>query len=193
LENVRLSFPKIFKPERYKEGDAKYSATFLIDPQTPEGQKNIERVTQMIKVVCEEKWGRGKVPVIKEDHRCFDDGNLKKYDGYQDQMFLKSSDKIAPMLIDRDKSIIDETRAMRERKLYAGCYVNAVVSLWAYDTKTSEGYPAKGYNASLRVIQFRNHGEEFTAREAVEVDEWFNVVDEPLLDVGGDMLDEDDI
>ena len=45
LKNVRLSFPKLFKPESMEEGGKlNYSASFLIDPETKVGAENIKKV-----------------------------------------------------------------------------------------------------------------------------------------------------
>ena len=174
LANVRLSFPKLFKPEAYGNGVPKYSASFLIDPSTANGKNNEKMLRRAIAEVCEAKWGKGKVPKIKDDHKCDGDGNEKDYDGYEDMVYVGAGERRPPVLIDRNRSPLNETVCMTEHKLYAGCYVNALIQIWAYDTKTEEGMPVKGYGANLRVVQYAGPGEEFGGGKTVNVDDHFD-------------------
>jgi hypothetical protein len=170
LKNVRLSFPKLFKPESMEEGGKlNYSASFLIDPATPVGAENLKKVKEAMTAACEDKWGKGKVPKLKSDRKALKDGDESDYDGYKDMQVVVAKDDRPPVLVDRDRSPLNETTCMTERKLYAGCYVNAVINFWTYDNKFG-----KGCSANLRAVQFAENGEEFSGSEGVNVDDEFD-------------------
>jgi len=67
-------------------------------------------------------------------------------------MTIKASTKKRPLVIDRSKSPITEDDDI----IYAGCYVNAIISLWAQNN----GY-GKRINAQLDGVQFVKDGEPF--------------------------------
>ena len=170
LKNVRLSFPKLFKPQASVEGgDLKYSAAFLIDPSTEEGAANLKKVEAAIAATKSAKWG-AKVPKMK--HEALSDGNEKDYDGYKDVMVVGAADQRPPVLIDRDRSPLNEATCMSENKLYPGCYVNAVVLFWAYDNKFG-----KGMGANLKAVQFADHGEDLSGATTIDVDSEFDDLD----------------
>lgn len=166
LNNVRLSFPNIFTPKAFTEGQKpKFSASFLIDPETQSDQ--IKAVKDAISACATAKW-RDKVP--KGLKLCLQEGDNKDYDGYEGLMYLSASDLSRPVLVDRSKNPIVEADGI----LYAGCYVNAVVDLWAQDNQYG-----KRINASLKAIQFVSDGEPFaTGGAKVNVDEEFDTLDE---------------
>jgi hypothetical protein len=78
------------------------------------------------------------------------------------------------LIIDRDKSPLAE----EDNRIYAGCYVNAIFSLWAQNNQYG-----KRINAQLDGVQFAKDGEPF-ADGGVSVSEF---------DAFGDDMDEDDI
>ena len=170
LKNVRLSFPKLFKPESMEEGGKlNYSASFLIDPETKDGAANIKKIKAAIVAACEAKWGVGKIPKLKSDRKALKDGDEYDYDGYEGMQVVVAKDDRPPVLVDRDRSPLNETSCMTEHKLYAGCYVNAVINFWTYDNKFG-----KGCSANLRAVQFSENGEEFSGSEGVNVDDEFD-------------------
>jgi len=180
LNNVRLSFPKLHKPEAFGGGEPKYSASFLLDPESDTGKQNIKLFKQALDEACKAKWGddKGKWPKFKQDHKCFRDGNDFEYDGYADMKVISSSERKPPMLLNRDKTPLNEAECMQRDVLEAGDYVNAVINIWCYDTKTEEGMPVKGYGANLRAVQFIEVGERFGGGEPIDGDEWFDDIDD---------------
>ena len=57
LKNVRLSFPKLFKAEKSTDTSApKFSAAFLIDPETAEGKANVKAINAAIEHVKAKTW-----------------------------------------------------------------------------------------------------------------------------------------
>lgn len=169
LNNVRLSFPQIFTPKAFETGQtAKYQATFLFDPATPEGKKIMEALKKEIAKVAQDKW-KDKAPKNVQylgEKCCVKDGDDKEYDGYAGMHFIATSNKVKPTVVDRDRTPLVES----DGKPYAGCYVNATVSLWAQDNQFG-----KRVNANLRAIQFVGEGEAFGA-QAPDAEEEFEVV-----------------
>ena len=168
LKNVRLSFPKLFKPDTFNgEGTPKYGAAFLIDPSTPEGADNIKRLKAAANAAAEAKWGKGKIPKLKADRQGLKDGDESEYDGYAGMQVATGADVRPPVLLDRDKSPLNEATCMAENKLYAGCYVDVLLNFWAQDNSYG-----KRLNANLRAVRFREHGDEFSGVEKVNLDEF---------------------
>jgi len=155
LKNVRLSYPKIFKPAPFGDegGDPFYSANFILDKKT--NADAIKAVEARIDALKKEKW-KGKPPGgIKP---CLRDGSERDgSDGYGDGvMFLSASSKQ-----DRKPRVVNkafEPLTAEDGKPYAGCYVHASVRLWAMDNKFG-----KRINAELRVVIFHADGEPFGA------------------------------
>lgn len=165
LKNVRLSFPVLWTPEPFEEGDKKlrYSATFLIEP----GSEADQAVQAAIRSAAIEAWG-AKANEMLESFKgnsqkfCYLDGSTKSYDGYQGKLYLsahRSSTDGAPSVFGPD--IDPATRKLRLLKEadglpYAGCYVNALVEIYAQTKK----YP--GVRCGLIGVQFARHGDAFS-------------------------------
>ena len=67
-------------------------------------------------------------------------------------MFISARCDRRPQVVGRDMSSLVEGDGI----LYAGCYVNATVRLWAQDNKFG-----KRINAQLRAVQFVKEGSRF--------------------------------
>lgn len=189
LRNVRLSFPHLFEPQEGmvdedtgKKGADKYNAAFLFSKNTPDGKANFAAVKAAAEAVKTEKWGKNP-PKLKPEKICLRDGDQEDWDGYEDCFYLTSSNTRQPVLIDRRKGPDGQWVRLLDSSgdpvpgalelLYAGCYVNAVVSLWAQDNKHG-----KRINASLEAVQFVKHGEAFGAKP-VNPDDSFDDSDVP--------------
>lgn len=156
LKDVRLSFPTIFVPEQYQgKGVFRYSATVLIEPKSD----NDKIIQKAILAVAIEKWPKKPQAMIdsmkgNSNKFCYQNGDLKDYDGYQGMMFItghrKESDG-APLVLDRNKSPLNE----RSGRPYAGCYVNASMDIYAQDGENS------GIRCGLIALQFSRDGDSF--------------------------------
>jgi len=144
LKNVRLSFPSIFQKAEFDGNIGKYESTFLLD-------KSDEKTKTMLDEAIEAAIAEAKVKV-PSDKRCLKDGDESDYDGYEGHWSFKAANSKRPTVIDRDKSPLVE----EDEKLYAGCYVNAVVDLWVQNNKFG-----KRVNANLYGVQFLKDGEPF--------------------------------
>ena len=176
LQQVRLSFPQIWKPKSFEEGrDAQFQATFLLDPSDSEHAKSIKEIKRAAKKVLVEAFG--EVPAGFK--RCFGlaDKHPKKkeYDGYKGMFYISCGNTNRPTLVDRKRRDLEESDGV----LYAGCFVNSNITLWTFDHPKG----GQGLAANLRIIQFYNDGEAFGNAPA-KADEELDDVD--IEDSGAD-------
>jgi Protein of unknown function (DUF2815) len=156
LEDVRLSFPDIWKAKSVKkDGEAKFGAQFLLDKK--DHKDLIQTVKKALWNAAKGHFGDKAKGLIEKDklHLCLHEGNEKEYDGYDESnMYISSSSSKRPLVVDRDKTPLAE----EDRRPYAGCYVNAVVRIWVQDNEFG-----KRVNAELMGVQFVRDGEAFGA------------------------------
>lgn len=176
LQDVRLSYPHIWKPQAsVKDGPMKYSANFMIDPDSALGKKNIKAcnaaIAEVAKATWEEKWEKilkaidtDRVVFRKGETFTNDEGDI--YAGYEDMMIAKGTNTRKFPIVDRKKIATTEADGV----IYAGCYVDAVVRFYAVANKDKGG---NGIFASLEAIRFRRDGEAFGAAP-VDVDDVFD-------------------
>lgn len=151
LRNVRLSFPSLFEPKAFSEGDkATYQATFLMDKEGDQ-MDNAELVKKGVKEMLRMNNKGASLPA---DRVCLKCGSTKSHlDGYDDTVFFTPSSNAKPVaVVDRDMTVLKET----DGKPYAGCYVNATVRLWWQDNKWG-----RRVNAQVRAVQFFGDGDPF--------------------------------
>lgn len=165
LQNVRLSFPHLFEPSQVQgQGDAKFSASFII----PKDHASLAELSKAITAVAAEKWGAkatemltqlkatGKLPVRDGDGKA-------SYAGYAGNLYLNASSKTRPLVLNSDKSPL----TVVDGKMYSGCYVNAIVQMWAMDNQYG-----KRINASLMGVQFVKDGERLAGGETASADDF---------------------
>lgn len=176
LTDVRLAFPDLFEAKTVQgQGDPAFGASFLIDANDPQ----IEKINKAIEAVAKEKWGAKAEAVLKQmraqDKIALHDGDLKDYDGYAGNYYISSRNKTRPLAIDRAKNPVTAADGV----LYAGCYVNASIELWAQDNQFG-----RRINASLRGVQFYRDGDAFAGGGAASDDEFDDLgVDETADDL----------
>jgi hypothetical protein len=176
LENVRASYLHIWKAQAsVKDGKLKFSANFLIDPETADGKKNIKKCNAAVNAVAKEEWGdkfEKILAAIATDRMNFragetftnDEGDI--YAGYEDQMVAKGANERKFPIVDRAKQPTTESDGV----IYSGCYVDAVLRFYTVSGKDKGG---NGVFASLEAIRFRRDGEAFGAAP-VDVDDVFD-------------------
>ena len=169
LKNVRLSFPSVFETAKYQGSDlGKYEATFLIKKDSAVATKVQAAIKKAGSDELGKDWSKAKL--------CLMDGDDKDYDGYEGCWALKASTKKRPVLVDRDKSPLTED----DDVLYAGCYVNAFVSVYAF----ANNY-GKFVMAQLNGIQYSSPGEEFGGSGSKFTADAFD-------DISGDDINDDE-
>lgn len=168
LNNVRISFPSVFRKATFSGEETKFEATFLLNKKDQADQ--IENLEEQIDDLLKEKLKGIK---LKADKICLKDGDDIDYAGYAGNMSIKASSAKRPLVVDRDRSQLSE----EDGRIYAGCYVNAMIELWAQNNQYG-----KRINANLLGVQFIKDGEPFADGVAASVDD-FDVFDD---------LDDDD-
>lgn len=149
LRNVRLSFPSLFKAKTVTPGsEPKYAASFLLDKKDDAAQ--IDALRSAVRQVALGQWPN-KIPAgVKY---CVHEGSEKEYDGYgEHNIYVSTSATIKPGVVDRR----NQPLSLEDGRPYAGCYVNAVIRLWAMDNQFG-----KRINAQLCGVQFSRDGEAF--------------------------------
>ena len=172
LSNVRLSFPKVieatsssFSPDAAK----KFSADFILDPKS----EDIARFMGEVGKMATEKWKEQASAVLQlcqaeRKLRCYGKGDEKidkktyqPYDGYAGMAYISAnSNEDRPPKIMRPVDGKEAANAMERqdlaRKLYGGCYVNAVVRCWPQDNQFG-----RAVRCELIALQFSKDGDSF--------------------------------
>jgi Protein of unknown function (DUF2815) len=191
LENVRLSFPQLFKARKFQDNEdsePRFEASFLYDVEASgvrifnmvnkqregekfyPGPKGLAYLNHSISKMIEGKWP-GKTKGVKI---CLNDGNDKEYDGYEDMWVISAANKIRPTVVDQKNRPITAD----DGSIFGGCYVNAVIGWWAQDNKWG-----KRINCTLDAVQLLRSGEPLGIQ--VVGAEAFDVVEEEGYDDGG--------
>ena len=184
LPFARLSFPRLWKPRSYQEGqEPRYEASFLLDPSNAAHQKKISEIQQtaesLIKEVC-----KGEVP--DDVKYCFGIGG-KKYEGYQDMFWIASHKKAEDGRITVVNAAGTPVDQGEPQSPYAGCYVHGTITLWGQNNKWG-----RRVNCNLRAVKFMRDGAAFTAVRPVDLDtEFDDTGDDPSFSsFGNDPLED---
>lgn len=155
LKNVRLGYPKLYKAEAIQGvADAKprYGCQLLLPKTDIAGKALLDAAEQALAKL---HW-KGVLPKSKD--RFVKDGDGEDGDEHSKGHWIVSANRAEgqgrPQVIDRDRTAIDSADA--NTKVYAGCYVNALISV----------FKPKAFGktcASLEVIQRVKDGDRFGA------------------------------
>jgi hypothetical protein len=166
LNNVRLSFPALWKAETVNGGgEPAYSASFLLSPSDPQ----VAAINKAIDKVAAEKWPDPTqcatilTAMRKQDKTALHDGDLKSYAGYEGMLYVSARTKVRPLVLNYDKTPLTEA----DGRPYAGCFVNASITLWAQDNNYG-----KRVNAQLLGVQFVADGDAFVGGERASADDF---------------------
>ena len=165
LKDVRISFANIFDAKQVNgQGDAKFSAAFIFGKDSP-AKAEVEKA---IVAAANEKWGAKAGEVLKAlkaaDKLAMHDGDAKSdNDGYAGNLFVNASNKTRPLVIGTQR----EPLVAADGKPYSGCYVNAIVEVWAQDNSFG-----KRVNASLLGVQFLRDGERLSGGGVAAADDF---------------------
>jgi hypothetical protein len=175
LTNVRLTFPQLFDAKQVNgQGDPKFSAAFLF----ARNHAAVAELQKAIMTAATGKWGAKATEILAQlkaaNKICVQDGDGKsQYDGYAGNLFLNASSKVKPLIVDRTgRNVLTAA----DGKPYSGCYVEAIVDVWAQDNKFG-----KRINASLMGVRFLTDGERLAGGATATMDDF-----EPLPDEAGE-------
>lgn len=184
LKDVRISFPRLFKPEGFQGSDQnkKYSAQFILDADDPGHKKAIKELKDAINATGQAKWGKkwrgGEMSLkglclkaadpdlqgqtfVEDIELENDDGELPEY--AENAYFVSASETKRPRVVDQKKEPLTEEDAV----IYGGCYVTAIINLWAQDNSFG-----KRINANLLGVQFKKDGDPFGESESASDDDF---------------------
>jgi hypothetical protein len=183
LKHVRIAFiDDLFEPGQFEgQGDFRHTATFIVEPTGA----NFKAVEEAIAKEATAMWAK-KADSMMEDIR----GNKNKcswmknkkdktgevYDGFEDRWALSAVRKQkdgAPLFLHNIKDPATgkaQRLTGKEGIIYAGCYVNAKVELWAQSGKYS------GMRCGLLGVQFDGPGDSFGGASRVS-DDGFDAIE----------------
>lgn len=166
----RLSYCRLFEPESVNGGDPKYSVCCIIPKDDKATLARINKKIEEAKQTgATKKWG-GKVP--KNLKLPLRDGDTEREDQeeFNGTVFLNASSTRQPKVIDRTCQPI-----MDADEVYSGCYANAKISLYAFDSNGNRGV-ACGLVAVQKVKDGERLGGSDTGADG------FETLDESSLD-----------
>lgn len=161
LKNVRVSFPHLFKRPTINGEEGKCGAALMLHNE--DNAKIIAKLKSEIEGLCKTRFKGRVLPGDKLCLRPGEDRGRAEYDGHH---VLSANSKDRPFVISNDgRGVISEEA---DSPIYAGCYVNAKIRLWAQDNQFG-----KRINCELVAIQFARDGEPLdgsyvSAEQAVE-------------------------
>lgn len=174
LQNVRVTFLNLFEKGSYNGKETDYSATFIFNGKGPhqveigtatadaEGKVKLvfDKKADMNAVVRDAavaKWGAkadAQINALRHGNFfCWKDGDAKSHvAGFAGNMTLKANNKQRPRVYNGSKQLLNE----EDGTLYNGCYVNAIVEVYARDNSVG-----KGLSCTLHQIMFAKDGDSF--------------------------------
>lgn len=173
VRNVRLAFPALFQPRAFGAEDSApaYSASFILEGQgtdpvvevarpQPDGTTKWQetKLWDVLLTVARDKWGaKGEqnFRALKSSGKlCVRDGADKAaYSGFEGNLYISARNpQVKPLVLGPDRKELDPDSG----KLYAGCYVHAVLDIYAQDNAYG-----KRINASIGTVMFAKDGEAF--------------------------------
>lgn len=172
----QLSFPALAKPETPPNSTRKrYSASILVDKDS----KWHTDIINAMKEVGKAKWGEkfnDKMwrRITSDAKQCFyTDGELKDYSGYDGKFVAAAHTNLPaerPSCFNQRREKLGDEEI--ERLFYPGCYVYAIISIWAQDNQHGTAI-----RASLSGIQFAKDGERFSSVKVAD-ESAFDVLEE---------------
>lgn len=191
IKNVRLSYPTLrTKKAATRGGKEKFSASFLMDPKTTEGQTAIKTCQAAVAAAEVAHYGEDKagfIAKVVEDpkriallkgERCKDqEGNV--YKGYEGMVALKTGADKRPLLLAKNKTEIELEDI--EDDLYGGVYVDATVSFFCISDPEKGG---NGLFCTVEAIRSREYGDAFGGGPRASADDFDDLDDDDGIGSG---------
>lgn len=183
LKHVRIAFiDELFEPGQYEgKGDFRHTATFIVEP----GSDNDKAIQAAIQAEAVSAWGKKADTMLEDlrgDKKAFSYQKNKKdktgevYEGFENMYALSGVRKAkdgAPLFLHniKDPSTGKAQRLTgKEGVIYAGCYVNGKVEMWA------QAGTYRGMRCGLLGVQYDAPGDSFGGASRPS-DDGFDAVD----------------
>lgn len=164
---ARLSFARLYTAKSFRPGqDARFEATFLLDPSNVEHAATIKKLQQTAAALAQQAFSGQIPPDIK---LCITKGDLKAYDGYKGMIAIATHNKVRPTVVNRSRNPVAEGE---NQAPYSGCYVIGTITLWVQNNEFG-----KRINANLRGVQFVKDGQAF-GMQPVDADDEFEALED---------------
>lgn len=184
LNNVRVSFANgLYKASAMEAGQQeKFGADFILQPDSvvlrvnADGSKTKTPLREAELAVATEAWKANAAKVLatlEGSKKSIRDGDLRVnkagdvYEGYAGNWYVTAKSPTRPLLVDQNRVAVTE----EDGTIYSGCYVNAIVELYANTQPTK-----KGVFAGLKGVQFVKDGDAFGGSAPAAANE-FDVVE----------------
>jgi hypothetical protein len=149
----RVSFPSVFSPSTYGEGDPKFEVVAIFEPKkmTEKDRKMLDKLKAGLNDACVEKFGKSVKEMRKKYpkfHPGFRKGSEKENlgDGYnEDTIFIRISSQRRPGLVDQHREPI-----ISQDDFYPGCWARATCRPYAYFNET---FASRGVSLGLFNLQ----------------------------------------
>jgi hypothetical protein len=177
LNNVRLSYPTLFTPKPFADGDTPaWSAAFHLDKvkhadlikafEAAEFKEFEAKLNDKQKPKVRELFGK----LHKDDRRMHDGDDEGDAEGCMVVKARATLGKQAkPVVLDRRAARVNEGD---EGAPYAGCYVNAQVDVWAQTGKYTRT------NCTLMGVQFVRDGDAFGGGKPADLSKFADLGDQ---------------
>jgi len=178
LSNVRASYLYCFEPfvarptAQNPNPKPVFTCHFLMAPNHPD----LARVAATIEAVGSAKqwkggaqWAGVKEGLKGQDKLCLHRGDISKagQPEYAGLFYISGNNQRRFTVVDADRTPL----TAKDGKPYSGCYVNAIIDIYAQDNDFG-----KRINATITGIQFVRHGDSFGGGAAPAAPEEFGVV-----------------
>jgi hypothetical protein len=173
ITRARLSFPHLAEPQTQTDkvtGNKRvtYNCDLLLEPNDPAFGQFMQQYAKLAQAKWLENAGNAMQQIqANRKQRCYGTGEEKVDSktfqvrkGYAGKVYISASSKNMPQMIQPDGRPTDPANTMAcqmiARKMYGGCYINAVVKPWLQQNDTGIGI-----RADLVAVQFAADGEPF--------------------------------
>lgn len=153
----RLSYAHLVEPRAIEEGgELKYSVSILIPKSDKEFINKFNADVKKMMEDNDEKLKKGKNPV----RHPLGDGDTSDKPEYQGHFYINASSKDSPLLVDKDRNEILNTR-----EIYSGMYGKVCFNMFAYNTAGNRGIGC-GLNSVQKVKNGEPLGGTYTMDQA---------------------------
>lgn len=184
LNNVRVSFANgLYKATALEAGQQeKFGADFILQPDSvvlrvnADGTKTKTTLKDAELAVAAEAWkanGAKILATLEGSKKAIRNGDLRTnkagevYEGYEGRTYVTAKTATRPLLVNANRQPVTE----EDGTIYSGCYVNAIIELYANTQPTK-----KGVFAGLKGVQFVRDGDAFGGGAPAAANE-FDVVE----------------